>query len=61
LGARVGGVPPIARFDAADPDCTLDLVASRPRQLESATPTLLTLNWSWSGQCSALVACALPA
>jgi 3-oxoacyl-(acyl-carrier-protein) synthase len=61
LGARIGAVPPIARFDVADPACTLDLVARRPRQLESAAPTLLALNWSWSGQCSAVVACALPA
>jgi 3-oxoacyl-(acyl-carrier-protein) synthase len=61
LGARVGAVPPIARFEVADPDCPLDLVANRPRQLERATPTLLALNWSWSGQCSALAACPLPA
>jgi 3-oxoacyl-(acyl-carrier-protein) synthase len=61
LAARGGAVPPIARFEVADADCALDLVASRPRQIESAPATLLALNWSWSGQCSAVAACALPA
>ena len=61
LGARLGAAPPIARFEAADPDCALDLVAVAPRPLEGGSPTLLALNWSWSGQCSALAVRALPA
>ena len=61
LAARLGAVPPIARFEVADPDCTLNLVADQPRQLERGMPTLLALSWSWSGQCSAVAACALPA
>ena len=61
LGARLGAVPPIARFEVADADCALDLVTGVPRQLERATATLLALHWSWSGQCSAVAACALPA
>ena len=61
LTARLGAVPPVARFETADADCNLDLVADQPRQLERDTPTVLVLSWSWSGQCSAVAACALPA
>jgi 3-oxoacyl-(acyl-carrier-protein) synthase len=61
LGARLRAVPPIARFETADTDCPLDLVAAVPRRLERETPTLLALSWSWSGQCSAVAARALPA
>ena len=61
LCARMRAVPPIARFAIADTDCALDLVAAVPRRLERETPTLLALSWSWSGQCSAVAARALPA
>jgi 3-oxoacyl-[acyl-carrier-protein] synthase II len=61
LAARTGAVPPIARFETADEGCPLDLVAAVPRRLAAATPILLVLSWSWSGQCSAVAARSLPA
>jgi len=51
---RRGCVPPIARHGAADPDCTLNLVAGRARPLGKERATALCLSWSWLGQCAAL-------
>jgi 3-oxoacyl-[acyl-carrier-protein] synthase II len=56
LAARQGVAPPIARFSAADDDCPLTLVAGHPRPIASATPSLLALSASWSGQCAAIAA-----
>ena len=60
LCARMGAVPPIAGFEMADAGCPLDLVNAVPRRLEGDAPTLLAVSRSWSGQCSAVAACALP-
>jgi len=60
LGARRRAVPPVARLEAPDEDCPLDLVAAAPRALEAEMPSLLALSWSWSGQCAALAARAVP-
>jgi 3-oxoacyl-(acyl-carrier-protein) synthase len=51
---RRGCVPPIARHAAADPDCTLNLVAGRARPLGKAGASALCLSWSWLGQCAAV-------
>jgi 3-oxoacyl-[acyl-carrier-protein] synthase II len=56
LAARQRVAPPIARFAAADNDCPLTLVGAQPRALHSATPSLLALSQSWSGQCAAIAA-----
>jgi 3-oxoacyl-[acyl-carrier-protein] synthase II len=61
LGARQRAVPPVARLESPDEGCPLDLVASAPRAIDADTPTLLALSWSWSGQCAAVAARALPA
>jgi 3-oxoacyl-(acyl-carrier-protein) synthase len=61
LAARDRRVPPIARLASPDEGCELDLVIDRPRAIASATPTVMALSWSWSGQCAALAARALPA
>lgn len=49
-------IPPIARHQHPDPDFTLDLVWGNARRISSATPSVLCLNWSWTGQCTALLA-----
>ena len=56
LAARQRVAPPIARFSAADADCPLTLVAGQARAMTSATPSLLALSGSWSGQCAAIAA-----
>jgi 3-oxoacyl-[acyl-carrier-protein] synthase II len=56
LAARQRVAPPIARFSAADADCPLTLVAGQARAMASATPSLLALSGSWSGQCAAIAA-----
>jgi 3-oxoacyl-(acyl-carrier-protein) synthase len=56
LAARQRVAPPIARFSAADDDCPLTLIAGQPRAIASATPSLLALSGSWSGQCAAIAA-----
>jgi 3-oxoacyl-(acyl-carrier-protein) synthase len=56
LAARQRVAPPIARFSAADDDCPLTLVAGQARPIASATPSLLALSASWSGQCAAIAA-----
>ena len=61
LGARQRAVPPVARLETPDEGCPLDLVASLPRPIDADTPSLLGLSWSWSGQCAAVAARALPA
>ena len=61
LAAARGAVPPIAGLDAADAECPLDLVRGRARRLDGEAPVLLSLTWSWSGQCAALAARARPA
>jgi 3-oxoacyl-(acyl-carrier-protein) synthase len=61
LGARQRAVPPVARLETPDEGCPLDLVASVPRPIDADTPSLLGLSWSWSGQCAAVAARALPA
>ncbi len=60
LCARKRAVPPVARFETADEGCPLDLVAAVPRPLEAEAPALLALSWSWSGQCAAVAARAVP-
>jgi 3-oxoacyl-[acyl-carrier-protein] synthase II len=61
LGARQRAVPPVARLEAPDEGCPLDLVTSVPRPLAARKPSLLAMSWSWSGQCAAVAARALPA
>jgi len=56
LAARQRVAPPIARFSASDDDCPLTLVAGQARAIASATPSLLALSGSWSGQCAAIAA-----
>ena len=60
LGARRHAVTPVARLEAPDEGCPLDLVTGAPRALEAEMPSLLALSWSWSGQCSAVAARAEP-
>jgi 3-oxoacyl-(acyl-carrier-protein) synthase len=54
VSARQHAVPPVARLNEPDGDCALDLVFDAPRPLDAAAPLLLNVNWSWSGQCSAI-------
>jgi 3-oxoacyl-(acyl-carrier-protein) synthase len=61
LAARQRTVPPVARLETPDEGCPIDLVSGAARALDVEAPSLLALSWSWSGQCSALAARALPA
>ena len=55
LAARHGYIPPIARHEAAPADCPLRLAAVGPRPIDNQAPVFLLLNWSWTGQCTALL------
>jgi 3-oxoacyl-(acyl-carrier-protein) synthase len=61
LAARGRSVPPVAGLAAPDEPCPLDLVVGRPRPLDAPQPSFVALSWSWSGQCAAVAARALPA
>jgi 3-oxoacyl-[acyl-carrier-protein] synthase II len=61
LAARQRAVPPVARLESADEACSLDFVTGGARGLDAREPLVLSLSWSWSGQCAALAARALPA
>lgn len=56
LAARQHAIPPVARLETPDEGCPLDLVAAAARAVETDTPSLLALGWSWSGQCSVVAA-----
>jgi 3-oxoacyl-[acyl-carrier-protein] synthase II len=61
LAARQRAVPPVARLATPDEGCPLDLVASAARPIDTDMPSVLGVSWSWSGQCAAIAARALPA
>jgi 3-oxoacyl-[acyl-carrier-protein] synthase II len=56
LAARRRAIPPVARLEMPDEGCPLDLVTAAARALDTETPSLLALGWSWTGQCSVLAA-----
>ena len=56
LAGRRGAAPPVARLEAPDAGCPIDLVIGRARSLHAAAPLVLSLTWTWSGQCAALAA-----
>lgn len=55
LAIRNGQIPPIARHRLPDADFKLDFVAGGPRTI-SRDAAVLCMNWSWAGQCTAIMA-----
>jgi 3-oxoacyl-(acyl-carrier-protein) synthase len=58
LALQHGQIPPIARHCLPDEDCDLDFVAGCPRTIPP-NACALCMNWSWVGQCTAIMARAL--
>jgi 3-oxoacyl-[acyl-carrier-protein] synthase II len=48
-------IPPIARHQHPGADCRLNLVSGAARKI-SPSPSFLCINWSWTGQCTAVLA-----
>ena len=61
LTARQRLIPPIARLEIPDDDCTLDLVRGAARLLDEDALSILVLSRTWSGQRAAIAARVVPA
>lgn len=56
LSVQQNLIPPIAHHQNSDDGCILDFVSGKARPLSSGQRSFLCMNWSWTGQCTAIMA-----